>query len=92
VTVEARIEALVIQWLAKYRGIEAVTARIGEDDWDIQRGYSSGCDTCGYGDDPDYLELTIWYTDETGQMRYIEEKKDPLSFLAELLKLEGETK
>jgi hypothetical protein len=89
VTVEERIQALIIKWLEVNHGIEAKTARIDEDDWAMRTGYSSGCDTCGWGSDPDYLELTIWYTTtEDSRKRYVEVKTDPLSFLAELLKLE----
>jgi hypothetical protein len=89
VTVEERIQALVIKWLEVTLGIEAKTAQIDEDDWQIRNGYSSGCDTCGYGGEPDYLELTIWYTTtEDNHKRYVEVQTDPLSFLAELLKLE----
>jgi hypothetical protein len=89
VTVEERIQALVIKWLEVTLGIEAKTARIDEDDWQIRNGYSGGCDTCGYGSEPDYLEMTIWYTTtEDSRKRYVEVKTDPLSFLAELLKLE----
>jgi hypothetical protein len=89
VTVEERIQALVIKWLEVNRGIEAKTAQIDEDDWAMRSGYSSGCDTCGYGSSPDYMELTIWYTDaESYGKKYVEVETDPLNFLAELLKLE----
>ena len=88
-TVEERIQALVIKWLEVNLGIEAKTAQIDEDDWAIRNGYSGGCDTCGYGVEPDYLELTIWYTTiGDSRKRYVEVKTDPLSFLAQLLKLE----
>lgn len=91
-TVEERIQALVIKWLEVNRGIEAKSARIDEDDWEVHRGYSSGCDTCGYGSDPDYMELTIWYTSVAGLASYIEVQMNPLTFLAELMKLEDEAK
>jgi hypothetical protein len=93
VTVEERIQALIIKWLEVNRGIEAKTAQIDEDDWAMRTGYSNGCDTCGWGSDPDYLELTIWYTTtEYSPKRYIEVQTDPLSFLAEMLKLDAEAK
>lgn len=90
-TVEERIQALVVKWLEAERHIKASSARIDEDDWEIQSG-SSGCDTCDYGSSPDYLELTIWYSleGESGYQHYIEVAKDPLSFLAELLRLEAD--
>jgi hypothetical protein len=93
VTVEERIQALVVKWLEVERHIKATSAKIDEDDWEIQHG-SRGCDTCDYGSTPNYLELTIWYSleGEYGHQHYIEVAKDPLSFLAELLKLEDETK
>jgi hypothetical protein len=93
VTVEERIQALIIKWLEVNRGIEAKTAQIDEDDWAMRTGYSNGCDTCGWGNDPDYLELTIWYTTtEDSHKRYVEVQTDPLSFLAEMLKLDAEAK
>ena len=89
-TVEQRIEALVLKWLEVEYGIKAASARIDEDDWEIKTESSGGCDTCAW--DVNYLELTIWYTlpSEYGRQHYIEVRKDPLSFLAELLRLEGE--
>ncbi|MFG3176610.1 hypothetical protein ACGFZC_16315 [[Kitasatospora] papulosa] len=93
-TVEQRIEALVIQWLHKERGIHAVSARIDEDDWDVQSESSGGCDTCAWT--TSYMELTIWYglEGETSALHqhYVEVRKDPLTFLTELLKLEDENK
>ncbi|MEU6765880.1 hypothetical protein ABZ916_25595 [Streptomyces sp. NPDC046853] len=89
-SVEKRIEALVIAWLAKYHGIEAVTARIDEDDWEMRTETGAGCDTCAWS--TEFMELTIWYTNESGYSSYVEERKDPLNFLAELLKLEDENK
>ncbi|MYX26028.1 hypothetical protein GTY75_04980 [Streptomyces sp. SID8381] len=88
-TVEQRIQDLVIRWLHREHGINAVSARIDEDDWEIKSEQYGYCDTCGY--EENYLELTVWYSvaDEAGQ-RYIEVRKDPLSFLAELLRLEDE--
>ncbi|MEV5883117.1 hypothetical protein AB0L74_10435 [Streptomyces sp. NPDC052020] len=90
-TVNERIQALVIKWLEVHEGIKAVSARIDEEDWAIKSEQYGYCDTCAY--DEEYLELTIWYStaDEVGQ-RYVEVRKDPLSFLAELLHLEDETK
>lgn len=93
-TVEQRIEALVIQWLTKEHGIDAVSAEIDEDDWAVRTESSGGCETCAW--DTEYLELTIWYGLE-GEMpfrrqHYIEVRTDPLSLLAELLKLEAEAK
>jgi len=94
VTVEERIEALIIQWLHKERGIHAASAHIDEEDWEIQTESSGGCDTCAYR--TSYLKLTIWYGlegESSGlHLHYIEVRKDPLSFLAELLTLEDETK
>jgi hypothetical protein len=87
-TVEDRIQALVIKWLEVNRGIEAKSARIDEDDWAVRRGYSSGCDTCGFGSDPDYMELTIWYQNTDDISGYVELAMNPLTFLAELLTLE----
>ncbi len=89
-TVEKRLEALVIQWLAKYQGIEALTARIDNDDWDIQTRSVGGCETCAWSEDT--MVLTIWYSAEGDYRSYVEIDKDPLSFLLELLKLEDENK
>ncbi|MFF4245249.1 hypothetical protein ACFYY2_12345 [Streptomyces sp. NPDC001822] len=83
---EKRIENLVIEWLAKFRDIEAVSARIDEDDWAMKTGSSGGCDTCAWT--TEYMELTIWYTQEGGYSSYVEVPMDPLNFLSELLNLE----
>lgn len=88
-TVEKRIEELVIRWLSKHRGILASSARIDEDDWEQQTGYG-GCDTCGPAES--YMELTIWFTGVSEINDYVEVQTDPLTFLAELLKLEDEAK
>ncbi|MGJ3559606.1 hypothetical protein ACR6C2_16670 [Streptomyces sp. INA 01156] len=91
-TVEQRIEALVIQWLEAEHGIKAVWARIDEDDWEIRTESVGGCDTCAW--DEDYILLTVWYTldGEYGSTDYVEVRKNPLTFLAELLRLEDEPK
>ncbi|MGW5773085.1 hypothetical protein ACWEVY_28530 [Streptomyces longwoodensis] len=91
-SVERRIRALVVNWLAEKHGIEAVSAEIDEADWEIKTRSNGGCDTCAY--EENYLELTIWYAreGEYGHPHYIEVEKDPLSFLAELLRLEDENK
>ncbi|MGW2714593.1 hypothetical protein ACWC4J_37370 [Streptomyces sp. NPDC001356] len=89
-TVKQRISALVVNWLAENHGIEAVSAQIDEEDWAIKSKSYGSCDTCAY--EENYLELTIWYAleGEYGHPHYIEVEKDPLSFLAELLRLEDE--
>ncbi|MFD4608302.1 hypothetical protein ACFWOT_09320 [Streptomyces sp. NPDC058440] len=86
-TVDERIQALVIKWLEVEHGIKATAAFIDEDDWAVKTESSGGCETCAW--DVEYMELTIWYSKagEIGQ-RYIEVRADPLSFLAELLRLE----
>lgn len=88
-TVNERIQELVIKWLEINEGIKAVSAHIDEDDWEMRTESSGGCDTCAW--DVDYMVLTVWYSTagEIGQ-RYVEIRKDPLSFLAELLRLEDE--
>ncbi|MFJ7329054.1 hypothetical protein ACIQVN_22780 [Streptomyces cyaneofuscatus] len=94
-TVDERIQALVIKWLEVEHGIKAVSARIDEDDWDIQTESSGGCDTCAYS--TTYMELTIWYRleadhDFVPHQHYVEVATDPLTFLSELLRLEDEVK
>ncbi|NEC21156.1 hypothetical protein [Streptomyces parvus] len=94
-TVEERIQALIIKWLEVEHGIKAVSARIDEDDWDIQTESSGGCDTCAYS--TTYMELTIWYGLESDhgsvpRQHYVEVATDPLTFLSDLLRLEGEAK
>ncbi|MGW1231452.1 hypothetical protein [Streptomyces californicus] len=95
-TVDERIQALVIKWLEVNHGIKAVSAaRIDEDGWDFQTESAGGCDTCAYS--TTYMELTIWYGLETDHdsahhQHYIEVATDPLTFLSELLRLEDEAK
>lgn len=88
-TVEQRIEALVLKWLETEHGIKAATARIDEDDWEIRTESSGGCDTCAWEEDVIYL--TVWYSleGESGRSRYVEVPKSPLTFLSELLRLEN---
>ncbi|MFF8629658.1 hypothetical protein [Streptomyces werraensis] len=87
-SVEKRIEALVVRWLASELGIEAVTAQIDEDDWEVRRQWSGGCDTCGWEEET--MLLTIWYGREGEKPtdNYVEVAKSPLTFLAELIRLE----
>ncbi|MFF4557189.1 hypothetical protein [Streptomyces sp. NPDC001422] len=87
-TVTERIEALVIQWLQVNSGITAVKASIDEDDWAVKTGW--GCDTCGPSEA--YMELTIWYTTREGLKSFVEVETDPMSFLAELLRLDDAIK
>jgi len=82
--VEERIQKLILQWL-KTRDVDAVSARIDETDWEAKTSWGS-CDTCGPSSS--YLELTIWYTTKDGYKSYVELPMNPLTFLAELLKLE----
>ncbi|NEB42521.1 hypothetical protein [Streptomyces sp. SID14515] len=94
-TVNERIQDLVIKWLEAEHGIKAVSAQIDEDDWEIQTESSGGCDTCAYS--TDYMELTVWYGLEgdhgpAPHQHYIEVRTDPLTFLSELLRLEDEAK
>lgn len=83
-SVKEDLEKLLIKWLKKNKGIDAVEASLGTD---TDKGDEGGCDTCGYGSDP--MSFTIEYRTEAMKYRtYDNIFRDPLEFLAELLAFE----
>ena len=81
---EEKIEKGLILWLYEAKGIEATEASIGESE--VERGWSTGCDTCGYGADEDSIETPISYRAESGgQWRVVQIEGTSINFLPTLL-------
>lgn len=81
---EEKIERGLKLYLKQNRDITATTAWIGESE--VERGWSSGCDTCGYGADEDKVTTPIYYkTEEYGWTSTVEIEGTSLNFLPELL-------
>ncbi len=81
---EEKIKRGLVLYLREVHGITAKTASIGESE--VERGWSSGCDTCGYGSDEDTINTPIYYK-ESGEDwgRSLQIPGTSIDFLPELL-------
>lgn len=81
---EEKIERGLKLYLKEEHGITAVSASIGESE--VERGWSSGCKTCGYGADEDTVKTPIYYkTYKGGWTQSVEIDGTSINFLPELL-------
>lgn len=81
---EKKIERGLILWLREEKGITAISASIGESE--IERGWSSGCDTCGYGADEDKVTTPVYYKTSSDKWNSsIEIEGTSINFLPTLL-------
>lgn len=56
---ERKIERGLILWLREVHGVSAVKAEASEAE--VERGWSTGCETCGYGADEDTVYFYVKY-------------------------------
>lgn len=81
---EEKIKRGLVLWLREVRGVTATDARLNESE--VERGYSSGCDTCGHGADDDTITTTISYkTAGKSWWDSVEIPGTSIDFLPELL-------
>lgn len=81
---EEKIERGLKLYLKEVVGVTATDAWISESE--VERGWSSGCDTCGYGADEDTVYTPICY--RTTERDWTQEHRidgTSINFLPELL-------
>ena len=84
-TIEQKIEQALIKYLHAEHDIDAVSAQFDETEY--HKAYWTGCDTCGYGGDSDYMDFQISYREPNGTYsRYVTIDGDPLGFFPTLIK------
>lgn len=58
-TYQDKIEAGLKIYLKEHYDVNATSAWLNESE--VERGYFSGCETCGYGGDEDTISFTIGF-------------------------------
>ena len=81
---EEKIERGLKLFLKEEYGVTAISAFICESE--VERGWSDGCETCGYGSDEDTVTTPIYYKEEKfGYTRQQDIKGTSINFLPQLL-------
>lgn len=81
-----RISRGLSLWLNEVHGIKGATdCAVTESE--VERGWSTGCDTCGYGADDDKVYFYVWYTDDGGEgwRKSVRVEGTNVNFLPEIL-------
>ena len=84
-TINEKIEVALIKYLYEEHGIDAISANFVETEF--HKAYYSGCESCGYGGDSDYMDFDISYRESGGTYsNRVTIDGDPLGFFPTLVK------
>lgn len=81
-SIEKKIEKALINYLRAEHRIDAISAAFSFTA--MERGWFTGCDTCGHGADEDTLYFYINYTQEEDKWGALKMEGDPIQFLPTL--------